>query len=440
MTKKLPKKIEYEKRVLKITEIKPHPKNPKDHWVEGIRDSIKGKGMIEMLVVDEKNTLLAGHGRLKVLKEEGVESIEVIIARGLTSKEKEDYLLSGNKISERGGWDMEKLFDNYDVEDILGGGFNENELGDYWDKMLEIEDDGFNLEKAIADIKKPKTITGDLYALGNHRLMCGDSTNLDDIAKLVEDETMDMIYCDPPYNIGLDYSKGFGTSTKYRKSFPDLKFKGFKDNKKLAEYKDFIGDSIRGALSVSKANCHIFYWCDQNYIFLMQDIFSENAVKLRRVCIWIKNQFNVTPQIAFNKVYEPCIYGTVGKPHLNKDIRNLNEIINKEVGSGNEVIDDIMDIMDIWLVKRDPANTYEHPTQKPVTLNEKPIRRCTKFNDNILDLFGGSGSTLIAAEQLKRRSYLMEIDPVFCDVIIKRYERLTNKKVKKINGKEKTKI
>jgi len=149
--------------------------------------------------------------------------------------------------------------------------------------------------------------------------------------------------------------------------------------------------------------------------------------------LWIKNNFNMTPQVAFNKVYEPCIYGTVGKPHLDKNYKNLNEVLNKEVGNGVELMDDIMDILNIWLVKRDSAQEYQHPTQKPITLNQKPMKRCTKLNDIVLDLFGGSGSTLIAAEQLKRRAYLMEIDPIFCEVIKKRYEQFTNKRAEKIN-------
>jgi len=243
----------------------------------------------------------------------------------------------------------------------------------------------------------------------------------------------DTIYNDPPYNIGLNYSDGISTSTKYRKDFPDLKFKGVNDKKKAEDYKLFLDETIKTALTVVKPNFHIFYWCDQNYIGLLQQLFTENMITNRRVCLWIKNNFNMTPQVAFNKVYEPCVYGTVGKPYLDKNYKNLNEVLNKEAGNGVELMDDIMDILNIWLVKRDNAQEYQHPTQKPITLNQKPLKRCTKLNDIVLDLFGGSGSTLIAAEQLKRRAYLMEIDPIFAEVIIKRYEQFTNKRAEKIN-------
>jgi DNA modification methylase len=140
----------------------------------------------------------------------------------------------------------------------------------------------------------------------------------------------------------------------------------------------------------------------------------------------------MTPQVAFNKAYEPCVYGTVGKPSLNKNIRNLNEILNQEVGSGNQVHDEILEMITIWLDKRDNAQEYEHPTQKPITLAEKPLKRCASPGGVILDLFGGSGSTLIACEQIKRSSRLMEQDPIFASVIVNRWEVFTNLKAKKI--------
>jgi len=140
----------------------------------------------------------------------------------------------------------------------------------------------------------------------------------------------------------------------------------------------------------------------------------------------VKNNHNMTPQVAFNKAYEPCVYATRGKPYF-APINNLNEVLNKEVATGNRTLDDILDLLDLWLVKRLPGQDYEHPTAKPPTLHEKPLRRCTKPSDVVVDLFGGSGSTLIACEQLKRRAFLCEIDPVFCDVIIKRFTELTGK-------------
>ena len=136
--------------------------------------------------------------------------------------------------------------------------------------------------------------------------------------------------------------------------------------------------------------------------------------------------------MAFNKVIELCVYGTRGSPPLNPSIKNLSEILNGDVNSVG-MYDDLMSIVQLWLVKRDNTADYEHPTQKPITLNEKPIKRCSAPGGIILDLFGGSGSTLIAAEQLKRRAFLVELDPTFCDLIIRRYEHFTGNHAQKIN-------
>ncbi|PJA39676.1 hypothetical protein CO179_04765, partial [candidate division WWE3 bacterium CG_4_9_14_3_um_filter_39_7] len=151
------------------------------------------------------------------------------------------------------------------------------------------------------------------------------------------------------------------------------------------------------------------------------------GIENKRVCLWIKNNFNVTPNVAFNKVYEPCVYGTIGSPYLATNVTKYHEILNKEVDSGNRAIDDIIDLFNIWLVKRIPTQDYEHPTEKPSTLHEKPLKRCTKPGDIVLDLFGGSGSTMMACEQLNRACYMVEIEPIFCDLIIRRYQQLTGK-------------
>jgi DNA modification methylase len=282
-----------------------------------------------------------------------------------------------------------------------------------------------DLEKAISEIREPKTKLGDIYQLGIHRLICGDTTDPEILQKLLKKEKAKMVFSDPVYNIGLSYNTGLSGNKSYGGET--------NDNKTDAEYKNLLRRSLENALSASESDTHVFYWCDETYIGLVQDIYRELGIENRRVCLWIKNGQNPTPKVAFNKCYEPCVYGIRGKPYLSKSDQSLNEVMNKEVGTGNRLVDDILDLMDIWLVKRLPANEYEHPTSKPPTLYQKAIRRCTKPGDIILDGFGGSGSCLIAGEQLKRKVYLVEIEPVFCDVIIKRYETLTGTKAKKLN-------
>ena len=236
-----------------------------------------------------------------------------------------------------------------------------------------------------------------------------------------------MIYSDPPYNIKLDYSKGIGGKKNYGGNV--------KDDRTYEEYRSFIKETMTSALSVAHSDVHMFYWCDQTYIGLMQDIYRDLGVNNKRVCLWIKNSQNPTPAIAFNKCYEPCVYGIKGRPYITENITNLNEVMNKEITTGNELLDGINDI---WTVKRLNGKDYKHATSKPTKLHEKAIKRCTKPGDIILDSFGGSGSTLIAGEQLNRKVYTVEAEGIFCDLIIRRYKKLTGDTVQVIKNHEKT--
>ncbi|PIS41494.1 MAG: hypothetical protein COT25_02825 [Candidatus Kerfeldbacteria bacterium CG08_land_8_20_14_0_20_42_7] len=304
-------------------------------------------------------------------------------------------------------------------------GFDETDLVNIWDQNLEIEDDSFDVEKELAKIKTPKTKPGDLIALGPHRLLCGDAGDPKVLKNLFGKARASMIYSDPPYNIKLDYNLGIGGKQHYGGNVDD--------NKTDEAYRLFLRASLENALLVSNLNTHVFYWCDESYIWLVQSLYRELGLTNKRVCLWIKNGHNPTPGVAFNKCFESCVYGTRGKPYIAKGIENLNEVMNKEITTGNRLIDDILDLLNIWLVKRLSGDQYEHATAKPPTLHEKAIRRCTKPGDIILDSFLGSGSTLVAGDQLKRRVYGVELEPIYCDLIIKRYEKLSKGKAKKIN-------
>lgn len=403
--------------------------NPRVHdeaAAEKLRESIKSFGLIDPLIVNaapkRKNIVIGGHFRLKVAKSLGIVRVPAVFVNIPDIGREKELNLRLNRNVGSWSWDLLKAFD---IELLTDVGFDETDLSNIWDDVLEIEDDAFDAEKVAKTLKKPETKRGDLYRLGSHLLLCGDSTDPKDVARLMGKHRASMVYSDPPYNISLSYDKGIGTKGKYG---------GKTDDKKTAaEYRVFLQTCIRNAKEFAKQNAHIFFWCDQSHIGTVQAIYEELGVATKRVCLWVKNGFNVTPQVAFNKAYEPCIYGTVGSPYLNERATSLSEILNKEVSTGNRAIDDIVDLFDIWLAKRISGQDYTHPTEKPPTLHEKPLRRCTKPGDIVLDLFGGSGSTLAACEQMKRRAFLCEIDEVFCDVILKRYAELTNEKPKKIN-------
>lgn len=424
----MPQKLAWRTEKQLVKDLLPYEKNPRtisEKQIEDLKKSIRKFNLVEIPAIDTDGRIIAGHQRVKVLQLLGREDEEIDVRipnRKLTEKEYEQYLLTSNAVT--ADWDYEKL-KSFDLDLLLDIGFSEEDLSAIWDDHLEIEDDDFSIEKALNKIKEPKTKLGDIYQLGAHRLICGDTSDPETLRKLFEKERARMIFSDPVYNISLDYNAGLSGKRSY----------GGKtnDQKTDAEYKDLLKRSLENALTVSEPDTHVFYWCDETYIGLLQDIYRELGIENKRVCLWIKNGQNPTPKVAFNKCYEPCVYGARGKPYLSKSDQSLNEVMNKEIGTGNRLVDDILDLMDIWLVKRLSANEYEHPTSKPPTLYQKAIRRCSKPGDIILDGFGGSGSCLIAGEQLKRKVYLVEIEPIFCDVIIKRYETLTGNKAKKLN-------
>ncbi len=398
--------------------------NPR-HWgeqqTENLKESIKRFGLVDPIIVNSnpyrQNSVIGGNFRLHIAKQLGFKTVPVVYIDIPTLEKEKELNLRLN--ANTGEWDYD-LLRNFETELLTDVGFDNEDLSKIWDENLETEDDNFDVQKELEKIKKPKTKIGNIVQLGNHLLICGDSTDPKVVGVLSKERTVDMFYSDPPYNINLNYNKGIGGKGNYGGKI--------NDNKTEKEYIEFLRKSLQNAISISKPNSHFFLWNDQANVGIVQSLFKELNINYKRTCLWIKNSLGLTPNIAFNKSYEACIYGIVGKPYISKNLKNLNEIMNKEVNSGNQSFEDIMDLLDIWLIKRIPGKDYQHPTEKSPTLHEKALRRCTKIGDTVMDLFGGSGSTLIACEQLKRKCLMVEYEPIFCDLIISRFEKLTKKK------------
>lgn len=412
-----------------IKDLKPSAYNPRK-WDEkalaDMSESITRFGLVDPLIVngapERKNVVIGGHLRLTVAQKLGFTEVPVVYLSIPEIEREQELNLRLNK--NLGSWD-EELLKAFDTGLLLDVGFTPDELNAFFDDVLDVSEDSFDVEKELAAITTPETKPGDIYELGDHRLICGDSLDPKVVEKLMGEEKAHMIYCDPPYNIGLDYRKGIGAKGAYT---PD---KLVDDNKSTKAYARFLEGTLKNALAASHPDVHVFYWCDEKYVGLVQGLYEAHGIVNRRICFWVKQNFDPTPQVAFNKVIEPCVYGTRGKPAINPVIKNLSEILNQDVQSIG-FYDDIMSIVQLWLVRRDNAADYEHPTQKPITLNEKPLKRCSAPGGIVLDLFGGSGSTLIAAEQLKRRAFLVELDPTFCDLIVRRWEHFTGGHAKRI--------
>jgi DNA modification methylase len=422
----MPIKLQWHNETRKVSELVPNQKNPRTmspKQMADLRRSLKKFNVVEPPVIVD-NKILVGHQRLMALQlsGRGEERISVRVPnRKLTKQEYDQYLLASNRI--HGDWDWDKLVENFDVGDMLASGFDDSDMSIMFDDIT-VEDDDFHTDEELKKIKKTSVKLGDLYQLGPHRIICADSTDMNSVKKLMAGKKAATILTDPPFNIGLSYDKGIGGKSNYGGHVDDLK-----SNEK---YKELLKGALGNGLAVSHKDAHIFTYCDQGYVWLLQLLYQELGIKYQRTCLWIKNNSNPTPNVAFNKQYEPCVYGVRGKPYLSDRVKNISEIQNQDIGTGNRTIEDILDMIDLWLVKR-VAGDYEHPTEKPPSLHEKALRRCTKPNDIILDLFSGSASLMIACDQLKRVAYMVEREPIFVQLAINRYEKISGQKARKLN-------
>ena len=423
-TKQLSWKTE-KRKVRDLVEYDGNPRIISDRQMEILQDSLNRYSLAEIPAINLDNKVLAGNQRLKalVLMGKADEEIDVRVpSRKLTKKEAEEYLLLSNRSGGEWNWDA---LQEFSPDLLLDLGFDDNDLSRIWDDLLEIHDDSFNTEKALKKAKATKIKPGDMFALGDHRVICGSAEDPEVIKRLVGKRKVDAVNTDIPYNIGLSYDKGIGNKQSY----------GGKTNDKKtdAEYKTFVSNLITNALSVTKPDCHFAIWSDERYNGMIQDLYKAHKIDFKRTCLWIKSNQNPTPKIAFNKSIEFCTYGITGKPFINNKLRNLTEVMNKEVGTGARQTADITELLNIWLEDRIPTGDYSHPTQKPPSLYEKFLRRVTKPGDVVLDMTAGSGSLLIGCEQMKRVALLCEIEPIFTQLIIDRYEHHTGNKAKKIS-------
>ncbi len=406
-----------QKRVNDLIPQEINPRKISDKQMSDLKRSLKKFNLVEIPAVDYDGTILAGHQRIKALQllERGDEMIDIRVPnRKLTEKEAKEYLIGSNKLG--GDWDFD-ILKSFELDTLSFAGFDDIELAKFWDSENETKEDSFDVEKELKRITDPKTKLGDIIHLGKHKILCGDSTDPKNLARLLGSERASMIYSDPVYNISIDYDGGIGGKKDYGGNV--------NDTRTYEEYKTFIRDSLTAALAVSSPNTHVFYYCDQVYIGLIQEIYRSLGIANKRVCLWLKNSQNPVPKVYCNKAYEPAVYGTRGKPYLAEAVSDLNEVMNKEFGTGNELVAQVDDFLEIWTAKRLAAKDYKHATSKPITLHEKAIKRCTRPNEIILDSFLGSGSTLLAGEQLGRRVYGCELEPKFCDLIAARFEALT---------------
>ena len=388
---------------IEVSKLIPYAKNSRTHndaQVAQIAASIKEFGWTNPILVDGDKGIIAGHGRLMAARKLGLDKVPVIELKDMTETQKKAYIIADNQLALNSGWDTSLL--SLELEELQDEGFDLELLGfddKELDKLLQPEIiEGNTDEDAVPEVpEEPKTKLGDIYILGNHRLMCGDSTSVTDVEKLLESQKADLLFTDPPY--GVSYEGGH--NKKKRQGI-------IADTLQGEDLTDLFYESLSCAITWLKDGAALYVWYASGKSVETYASLSKLPLKLRAVIQWYKVKSGLG---AFMSQYipncEPCMY-------LHKD-----GCSPAWYGPSNEKT--------VWELKKEPKNDY-HPTQKPVELPERAVTNSSKAGDTVLDLFGGSGSTLIACEKIGRHARLMELDPKYCDVIVKRWEDFTGKK------------
>ena len=382
---------------IELKKIKQYEKNPRknDEAVGPVAESIKEFGFKSPIIVDKDNVIVAGHTRYKAAKRLKLKEVPCIVADDLTEEQIKAFRLADNKVGEIAEWDFDLL--NMELESISFdmSSFGFNILNE--EEGKEIEEDEYDLEEKLKNIEEPKSKYGDIYQLGKHRLMCGDSTKIEDVEKLMNGNKVDLLITDPPYNVNYEGGNG-------------LKIKN--DNMDNDNFRKFLTDAFSTADSVMKEGAVFYIWHADSEGYNFRGACFDNNWKVRQCLIWNKNSMVMGRQ-DYHWKHEPCLYGWKdGASHLWASDRKQTTILDFDK----------------------PTKNAEHPTMKPVKLFDYQIKNNTKKDDIVLDLFGGSGTTLIACEQNGRISYNMELDPKYVDVIIDRWETLTGEKAILLNG------
>ena len=385
-------KIEY----VDINNIKPYKKNPRknDEAIPYVMESIKQFGFKNPVILDKDNIIVAGHTRIESAKRLGITEIPCIYADDLTDEQIKAFRLADNKVGEIAEWDIDLL--DTELDDILN---------------IDMSDFGFDLdlEDEVPEVpEEPKAKLGDIYQLGNHRLMCGDSTSEEDVAKLMNGVKADMVFTDPPY--GVSYTGGMKIENGKIESNGKKQIKNDAlDYENLYRFLYDVFINLKNN-TIPKSAFYVFYAHSRTREFL--NAFYDAGLKQRSIIIWHKTSGGFGDFMAqYMNAYEPCIYGSNG------DSVNWYGATNEKT---------------VWDMDKEKKCDL-HPTMKPIEVVARAINNSSKKDEKILDLFGGSGSTLIACEQLNRKCYMMELDKHYIDVIIQRWENFTGEKAVKLN-------
>lgn len=436
-------KVEY----VDIDTIKPYKNNAKLHpkeQIEQIKKSIENFGMNDPIGI-WNNEIVEGHGRILACKELGYKQIPVIKLDHLTDEERKSYIIAHNKLTMNSDFDIDIL--RTELEnlkeldfDLELTGFNVDELDDILGKNEEEQE---IIEDEVPDVpEEPKAKLGDIFQLGNHRLMCGDSTKEEDVAKLMMGELADLAVTDPPYNVNIGQGGGSVCSMRIQNHRTDgATIKN--DNMDDSEFIVFLIKAFKNMHEYLKNGGAFYVWHGQTKSDIFIQTLRKNQLEIREMLIWNKDRLVMGRQ-DYQWKHEGCVYGWKdGASHYFIDDRKQTTVFeDKKPDIKKMKKEELIKLLEeIYSDKQSttiineerPGVSEEHPTMKPVKLIARQVKNSSRINEKVLDLFGGSGTTLITCEQLGRKNYTMEYDPHYVDVIIQRWENFTGKKAVKLN-------
>ncbi len=387
----------------------PYARNAKQHseaQVAQIAASIREFGWGAPILIDGQNNVIAGHGRLLAARKLGITEVPVVPMEHLTDTQRRALILADNKIGENASWEDELL--GIELSELKDAGFDLGLTGfstEEWEALIAGEEpnkDGLTDDDAVPELSEnPISQTGDLWILGEHKLLCGDATKADDYKLLLGEELVDMTFTDPPYNVNYANTAKEKMLGKNRPILNDNLGEGF--GSLLFDACDNILTRTKGAIYIAMSSSELD---------TLQAAFRAAGGKWSTFIIWAKNTFTLG-RADYQRQYEPILYGwRDGADHYWCGARDQG---------------------DVWSIKK-PAKNDLHPTMKPVELVERAVRNSSKTRDLVLDPFGGSGTTLIACEKTGRRARLIELDPKYVDVIVRRWEEYTGQKAQKANA------
>ncbi len=412
---------------MKVEDLQLNARNPRfnDKAVDTVAKSIEKYGFKNPLIADTNNVVYCGNTRLKAARKLGIEEVPCIIADDLTEQQIREYALLDNKTNEIADWDMELLEE--ELKELSLEEFNLDWEIPTIEEEKEPQEDEYDVDNTLEDMEEPRCKQGEIWKLGRHTLMCGDSTNPEDVKKLMAEEAADMVMTDPPYNVAISNSKGMKIEN---------------DDMDNEDFKEFLLKAFENLEASLKEGGAFYVWYASRNHIPFEAALKEHGLTVRQQLIWNKSSF-VFGRQDYHWKHEPCLYGwKEGASHYFVDDRTQSTIIeDKNIDLKKLKKEELLKLLEeiysdkvsTTVINEDKVIVNSlHPTMKPIRLIARLIKNSSRPGELVLDLFGGSGSTLIACEQIDRRCKIVEYDPKYASVIIDRWEQFTGKKAERL--------